>query len=63
MLVKLVCMCCYINPCMWPCLGCSLIEQKTDWLKDSSANIIRGQQEREDSAQLIKRCVLMDAIN
>ena len=44
-------------PCMCP-FGCSLMEQKTDWLKGSSGDIMRRLQEREDSAQDIKRCLL-----
>ena len=38
---------------------CSLMEQKTDWLKGSSADIMRKLEEREDSAQDIKKCVFV----
>ena len=39
--------------------GCSLMEQKTDWLKETSAELTRRLQDREASAQEIKRCVLV----
>ena len=37
---------------------CSLMEQKTDWLKETSAEITRKLQERENSAKLYKRYLL-----
>ena len=39
-------------------LVCSLMEQKTDWLKETSAEITRKLQERENSAKLYKRYLL-----
>ena len=36
--------------------GCSVMEQKTDWLKGTSGEIVRRLQERENSALDYKRC-------
>ena len=41
-----------------PLLVCSRMERKTDWLKETSAEITRKLQERENSAKLYKRYLL-----
>ena len=40
-----------------PSVGCSLMEQKTDWLKETSGEIVRKLHDREKSAHKIRRCV------
>ena len=48
---------CWVILCILIHFGCSLMEQKTDWLKEASAELTRRLQDREASAQKIKRCL------
>ena len=47
---------CWVFLCILIHFWCSLMEQKTDWLKEASAELTRRLQDREASAQKIKRC-------
>ena len=47
------------DPVYSPPLWYSLMEQKTDWLKEATAELTRKLQEREASAQQIKRCCML----
>ena len=45
----------YYSVCLPPCVGCSVLEQKVDHATEMT---VQGLQQREDSAQHIKRFLL-----